>query len=56
MMNNSRRSFISFSGRLSILFTIFYFSGKFWNDFHKVHNEEKFVVVNGWVLKKSDLT
>lgn len=56
MMNNSRRSFILFAGRLSMFFTIFYFSGKFWNDFQKVNNEEEFVVVNGWVLKKSDLT
>lgn len=54
-MNNSRRNFISYAGRLSMFFTIFYFSGKFWNESKKINDDEELVVVNGWILKKSDL-
>ncbi len=55
-MNRSRRNFISVVSRLSMFFTIFYVSGKSWNEFKEINDNEELVVVNGWILKKSDLT
>lgn len=55
-MDISRRNFISIASKLSIVITAFYFMRRnSLKEFKTVDNDE-LVIVNGWVLKKSDLT
>lgn len=50
-MNRSRRKFLSYVGIMTILFsmpvTLFVSN--------KIKNEEEYIFVNGWLLKKGDL-
>ena len=48
---SSRRKFLSYFGRLALLFTMpcSLFSS------NKIKNEEEYIFINGWFLKKEDL-
>jgi len=52
MMNKSRRHFFLFGKRLSLLMAAIYFGNL---SLKKSEGQDKFIIVNGWVLKKSDL-
>ena len=52
-MDESRRKFFSFGKKLSFLMLVVYFGNL---KLKKSEGEDKFVIVNGWVLKKDDLT
>ena len=49
--NCSRRKFLSYFGRMALLFTMPFslFSS------NKLKNEEEYIFINGWLLKKEDL-
>ncbi len=49
--NSSRRKFFSYFGRMALLFTMPFslFSSS------KIKNEEEYIFINGWLLKKEDL-
>jgi len=51
-LDESRRKFFSFGKKLSFLMLALYFENVKLN---KSECEDKFVIVNGWVLKKDDL-
>jgi len=50
--NRSRREFLSYLGTLSIVFSMLVtlFAS------NKIKNEEEYIFVNGWLLKKKDLS
>ena len=52
-MNISRRGFLSYGGKVSLLMLVTYYGGFSLNKTEK--QEEELVIVNGWVLKKGDL-
>lgn len=54
-MKKSRRAFFSFIGRLSLLVILASLGGIKWKRVGENLAEEDIVIVNGWVLKKSDL-
>lgn len=49
--NRSRREFLSFFGKISLVFAMpINFSAS-----NKMTNKEEYVFINGWLLKKKDL-
>jgi len=49
--DSSRRKFLSLAGKIALVFTasVTLFSSK------KIKNEEEYIFINGWLLRKKDL-